>query len=456
MDFSNCKPYDIRSKDKNRSRKLNRSICVPSTIQSYSLCIQYLKYWILKKFPKDFFKTIYIDEKHIYDEQRTLSKTQIVKRQKPMIAIKPNLNWDFDDENVDLHLYGLNVYAPQGLWKQSFFKDHVNNMHLGIGMKKLLVEFGIIMKFETRAQQMDMYSYMKLAAKVGSTNGENVDLDFHIPYDLMLQIAHDAGFEICYEENRQARIVNIRKFLGYLNGHSPIPFLYKYRCDNGKHEFFLRMQDMYIHIKSLTLSADNGEREGHLTNNYAIEWSCEVRFPSPHFYSYYSENDHQLQTLYGAWYQPDGAVSSFYTFKGLDVPDTNKYGWIKYISTTYEEDDMEALGKPISIPIAELLEGELAEIIHDCLCNMISPSIFIDIMLINDANELPVTIDWSTMILTSKKPITNLGSFLAFYVDMKYMNQALISKREMDKNRINEATTDPKAIIRDNKNMGNL
>lgn len=456
MGFSQCRPFDIYQKRNEQSKNLNRSICVPSAIQSYSICIEYLKYWLLKNFPKDFFKSIYIDEKNIYDEQRTLSKIDIIKRQKPALAIKPNINWEFNDENVDLHQFGLNVYSPRGLYKQSFFNDNINNVHMGLCMRKLLVEFGVQMRFETKPQQMDMYEYMRLALKVGSTNGEDVDLDFHIPYSLMLQIAHDTGFEICYEEGKQDRIVNVRGFLGYLNSHSPIPFLYKFRTINGKHEFFIRMQGMYVHIKSTSLSADNGEREGHMMNNFTIEWTCEVRFPAPQLYAYYSEAKHELDTVYSAWYQPDGAVSSFYIFKGTEIPETNRYGWIKYLSTSYEEDNEEALYKPLKIDITELLEGDLNEVIQDCICNMISPSIFIEFLLINDGREMAVTVDWDRMILKTKDNITNLGSYLVFYVDMEYINNALITKREMDKNRISFQTKDPKHINRYQHNIGNI
>lgn len=437
MDFSNCKPFDPTTLYKPKySGKLNRSICVPSQIQSYSLCIEYIKYWFLRKFPKDFFKTIYVDGKNPYDEFRKLSKVQMLKRQKPALAINPTISWDFDDEKLDFHAFGLNVYAPMGLFRDAFFKDYDHNIFLGISMEKLLFNFTFRMKFETRAQQMDMYKYIKLACRVGSTHGEDVDLDFHVPYDLMLQIAHDIGYEICYEENRQARIVNIRKFLGYLNSHSPIPFLYKYRTINGKHEFFMRMQAMYIHFKSLDLSADDGEREGHMMNNFTIEWNVEVRFPAPKLYAYYSKTEHKLQTLYGAWYQPDGVVSSFYLFKGFELPETNRYGWIKYLYTTYEEDSKN-IGKTIDINIGELFEeGDISEIIHECLCNMISPAIFIEPVVINDAKEMRIQMDWESMTLHVLDPLTSPGSFLVFYVDMEYMNTALITKREMDKNRL--------------------
>lgn len=435
MNLCNPKPFDINKYNSHSSKIMNRSLCVPSAIQSYSLCIEYMKHWFLSKFSPDFFKSVYTEGKNIFDDFRSLSKIDLLKRQKPALTILPAINWDFDNDKIDHYAYGLSVYSPTGRFKDSFFKDSINDIYLGIGMEVLMMNFSFRMKFETRAQQMDAFKYIKLACRVGSTYGEDVDLDFHVPYDLILQIAHDAGFEICYEEGKQARIVNIKKFLAYLNGHSPLPFLYKHRTINGKHEFFIRMQNMYVHVRSTNIDADDGEREGQLMNNFNVDLTVEVRFPAPKFYAYYSDNSHELQTLYGAWYQPDGAVSSFYIFKGIDLPDVNKYGWIKYLHTTYEE-DQELVGEPLTIDMSELFEGDLKEVIDYCISTLISPAIFIQIALVNGGKEFNVNMNWETMTLTTKEPITNAGSLIALYVNMDYMNNVLINLREMKKDRI--------------------
>ena len=68
MDFNSFTPISIEELQEKHSKVLYRSICVPSTVQAYSLCIEYMKRWFLSKFPKDTFKSIYVDGKNIYDD----------------------------------------------------------------------------------------------------------------------------------------------------------------------------------------------------------------------------------------------------------------------------------------------------------------------------------------------------------------------------------------------------
>ena len=80
MDISNFKPMSVEDITEKHSKTLYRSICVPSVVQSYSLCIEFMKNWFLSKFDKDVFKSVYIDGKNIYDDFRSLSKIELLKR----------------------------------------------------------------------------------------------------------------------------------------------------------------------------------------------------------------------------------------------------------------------------------------------------------------------------------------------------------------------------------------
>ena len=50
--------------------KLLSSLCTPSYVHAYSLCIGYMKKWFLDHFPENYFKTIYIEGKHVIDEYK--------------------------------------------------------------------------------------------------------------------------------------------------------------------------------------------------------------------------------------------------------------------------------------------------------------------------------------------------------------------------------------------------
>ena len=74
MDMSNMREISTCDFNKAHSKTLYRSICVPSTVQAYSLCVEYMKSWFLSKFNKDMFKSVYVEGKNIYDDFRSLSK----------------------------------------------------------------------------------------------------------------------------------------------------------------------------------------------------------------------------------------------------------------------------------------------------------------------------------------------------------------------------------------------
>ena len=436
MDMKNFKPFTAADLQKEHSKTLYRSICMPSVVQSYSLCIEYMKNWFLSKFSKDMFKSIYVDGKNIYDDFRSLSKIELLKRQKPALTITPSIVWDFNNDHIDSYPYGISLYTQTGRFKESFFKCVETNSYMGIGMETLLMEFRFRIKVETRAQQLDLYKYIQMACRIGFSCSEDVDLDFHIPYELILQLAKDNGFTTHKHESKDIEVIdNIPKFLRWLNMYSSLPFLYKHRTLNGRNEFFLRMRNMPIHIKPGELTADDGEREGQMTNNFTIEFSAETRFPAPKMYAYYSDNAHELTKIYGVWYQPHGPISTCYTFKETIIPDTNKYGWPLLLSTTYESDE-DISNEKISIDVSELITGDLGECIKDCISKGISPAICCELIFYNAGEYIPGDMNWETCTFTSSIPVRNNGTFIGVYVDNDFVADYILKENNGYENRL--------------------
>ena len=84
MDFNSSNIVEITpnefEKSNNHSKSLYRSICVPSTTQAYSLCVEYMKKWFLSKFNKNMFKSVKEEGKNIYDDFRSMSKIELLNR----------------------------------------------------------------------------------------------------------------------------------------------------------------------------------------------------------------------------------------------------------------------------------------------------------------------------------------------------------------------------------------
>lgn len=436
MDLQPLNISDIRKK---HSKILNRSICMPSMTQAYSLCIGYMKHWFYSKFDDpSFFKSEYVDGKYIFDDFRKLSKIDLIKRQKPSLTITPAIDWDYDNDKIDSYPYGLSLYTMTGKFRDAFFNDPERDVYIGMNMETILMRFQFRVRVETRAQQLDMFKYMKIAHRVGFSDPKDVDMDFHVPYPMIIQIAKDLGFEVTCTHDGYDQIENIPKFLRYLNMHSQIPFLYKHRTINGKHEFFIRAQRLCVNIRPTNISADDGDREGMNSNNFNIELECEVRFPAPRMYAYYSKGVHNLKAVYSAWDQPSNNPATIYTFKAIPIANENRFGWPIYMSTQYDQPIVEK-GKILTMDCTELVEGDVGELIKDSIAQGLSPSIFFDMLVINGGEIVKGCMDWETLTFTSYNPVRTLASYIGIYLDMDYVNTALANRRGFAEDRVTES-----------------
>lgn len=408
-------------------KELYSSISIPSTVHSYSIGVEYMRQWFLNKFNKDYFKTVHIDGKHVFDDFRTNPDiTSNLKKLKPSVAIIPQLEFEFNRDNVDLYQFGIKNYSRRSKLESSFFKDKERNMYLGVALEQLQMNFTYRIRLSSRAQQIDLYKFIQMAFRTGSTQGEYIDVDFHIPYNLMIQVAKDAGFEV-----KNDRIVNTIQFVSYLNAHSIIPILFKYRTINGKSEFFLRFKEMYMHIDcTQALSADDGEREGMLQSNFMIDMNVVLKMPTTKMFMYYSCEEHDsIQNVESA----DNTGIGLFSIKIPSVPEKNEKGWNEYLSTEYYEED---ITKPLTIHFAELFEGsDIEKLIRYNKNIHISPLIFIDFKLFNNGEELKYTIDWDNMILSTNMIVNNNITNISVYTDLDYMSKQLINMDELYKDR---------------------
>ena len=65
-----------------------------------------------------------------------------------------------------------------------------------------------------------------------------------------------------------------------------------------------------------------------------------------------------------------------------------------------------------------------------------SPAIFLDLRLINDATILEYKMDWENQILTTKAPIHNPMTYIGLYCDLDFMHDMLESRKESERNRV--------------------
>lgn len=426
-----------RSQKEIQPIKLHDYISIPKEMHIYSVGIEYMRNWFLDKFSTEYFKTVYINGKHIFDDYRMFNKERMTKQpQKPAVAIIPSVDPSYNRDTVDIALGGTQILSRRSRFcNDAVIQDFDNNIFLNMACKLVQMNFTFKIRLNEKAEQIDLYNYMKYAFRVGSTQGKHVTYDFLIPKEIMLNIAQSAGFEL--EQVKvgdtviDLKIKNIVDFLKYVNSHSISPILYKMRTVNGKSEFFIRLPGLYTHISNLEdLSIDDGDRVDQTDTNFHIEMNCILGIPAPQYY-YYSSRDKVDEK-----FKEKQAFAGLYEFKDMISPDKDEHGWDQYLSTEYFDDDRNIK----KIEFKELLENhEFMWVVKRTMDTFISPKIFVSIKLFNNLHEIPIEVDWENFCinLLNEKELESNQNEITIYVDLEYLNEQLIVMKSMNETRMN-------------------
>ena len=427
--FLNVKTTNDQFKVVRQHRSQMKSqLVTPSRNHSYSLCIEYVKEWFASAFVDGFFKSAYINGSHVIDQFRRLTREQLLKRNTPCYTITPTIDYDYNSEMVDLYPYGGNIFNNRYDIQSSFYRNFETNDFIALDFKQLLMKFNIRIKMPTLASAQDLFDFMQIKFRAGATMGREVDLDFHLPMKLMSQVAKDNGFEL----DNKGYIKDVTDFLSHMNKHSILPIMYKRRNGAGQMEFFMKVPQMYVHFRISDIQIDEGERQGHIMNNFNLQFDVDVHFPCPKFFVYfYFETKEFLQVS-----PEESDVITLEDFPVLSIPKTNDKGWNQFITTEYV-DDQENFDNhiPLTISFIELL-GDLRKAIDYTKSIYLTPGLFIDMKLFNNGKEIPLEIDWEKYEIKTNKVMTNIKSHLVLYVDNKYLNETVMKLRGDKKNRI--------------------
>jgi hypothetical protein len=425
--------------------KMYSNLCVPSFMHAYSMGVEYARDWFLEKMPAGFFKTdglvdnVHINEKNVFDDYRRLSRNERLKRKKPFLIITPQLNYDFDMETVQQYNYGPEILARMGWQQDSFFRDSTSGQYIVMNLQLVEMQCSYKVTVYTRAQQLDLFKKMELWFRIGATETQNRDMDFHIPEDIISNLAVNAGFELDSDMSVKDPIA----FTRYMNQHSAFPILYKFRNVTHRYEFFIRIKMLAVHtFLSDKLRPDEGETQGQLRTNYSIEMSATFRYVAPQFYAYYHKDPPKYEIPKNEPLTKDSALIDIGTFKIVDIPLHNERGWEKFIWSKYDydEDDIGIIDLTEMIGDASNEDNEFYRVIEKCKATGLSPSIYADIKLYSSdpytKNILDTSIDWKELKIYINDDIAPQILYITIYVDLGYYNAALIEEDDMTHNRI--------------------
>lgn len=407
--------------------KLYKTLAVPSYVHGYSICIEYFYNWFRHHFKDNYFRGgIYVDGSHVLSEYKQLN-LQIVKRENPRARIIAELDTDYDRDDLDNYLGSPDVLLRRSRFQDSFFKDYENKLFLGIQMKGLRMTFNSKIRVNTKSEQLDLWNYMQLNFRNGATQYEYISVDFHIPKSIIINIAERMGFETVNGE-----IKDIISFLAYFNQHSELPLLFKIRAINKKPEFFLRVNDVYVHILCKDKLRLANERDGKLDNNFDVEMENIIDFPIPAFFILADQEELKVPIAVSE----NDNMTALYSINVYDIPPVNEKGWNQAAITSYQTDDND-----IEMDISSLFTGEniLARTIAHDLVAGVSPSHFIDVKVYhgNDIAKLcNIHMDWNRKVAVFDQPQKSDIYQIVMYYDREYINSLDIELNKYNDSRI--------------------
>lgn len=396
-------------------RQLNRNIVVAPLHQSYALCIEYMKHWFMQKFDTEFFSWIHVDGSHVFGEMTKFDRKDMMshgKDDKAVLTITPVIDDDYNRDRLDQNLFGIDQFINTTKLDKAFLQDPVNKRYILMKMDMSLMTFTYKIRVPSRAMQLDIQKYMKLAFRTNLSETNDLDLDYLLPFPMMLYIARDLGFKV-----EDDRICEPLKLLTYLNSRSYLPITYKRNNINGREEYFVRVSHLPVRLLIKDVNKDDGNKYGHISDNFTVEMQVEVRFPSMQLYVYFTKEEFTNITFGKEVQNIDNTLMMSLHYYD-DPPAVNDKGWKLVINAQWEE---EKPGK-ININLNELLEGELGEIADFLTKRFISPSVLIDLQMYSNGLKLDTNIDWSEMKLEADNPTDKLVSTIAIYIDLERLN----------------------------------
>ena len=416
-------------------KELNTSVSTPSYTHAYSVTTEYTKRWFLKKFKEDYFKHIWIEGTNMIDEFRSRKGDERLRIEKPRLVINPRIN--FDEAYMDNHGSGTKVIHYTSPYDTSFFKDYEKNIYLGLMLEELSIDYTFRIELSTKAQQLDLYKFMNMAFRVKYASRTSSDLDFHIPYHIMVNIAKEAGFEI-----KDNAIVDVSSFVLYFNAHSELPVVYKLRTVSQQPEFFVRYSDMdfKFYVQDL-IQLDDGNKKGMINTDFNVEMIVNVKSIHPSTYIHYSlVKDKHCSN--------DVIIDDPIIVAGINVlaPDlVNIKGWNQYVTSEYLMDASEVgTLEPINIDFTELLDQvNLLPIVNHTNTLNLDPSVFIDLKIYNGDEEVPYVMDWSKCTATiSNYKLKVDKSLIVVYADTAFIHTYTINESEINKSRFIQKEVD--------------
>lgn len=411
------------------------SMAGASLAHTYGNIATFANSFLLSLFPPNYFKTNYINSTIAYRDFATYNnnRQQFIKKQKPMLIMKPRIEMDVQDElpinqtYLAQRIYDINNDDIETGNLQNFFFDKDNKRQIQFLLNALRINFDVTIAVETQMEQINLAHYFKNRVRQGWEMTKVVGLESYISRDIMYLLAKDAGFEDVFTTSKEERI---GEFLSYVNNNSMYPVTLKYKNASGRHEFF-RYHHSHVNMAITGLSIDDPSKKNMVSDECLITFSLRCDFNTAGLYVYLSNNDTVFEEFEreGLYDDQTGntklvpVVTPQWYYTNRTMPN----GWQVFTMPSFDIDTDE---HPYPLDFSVLLNASLTEAYNYHKKFNIPITTFMDAVVIKDTREMEkekneYKIDWENLILyVYNRNITSEYRFVLL-VNTEYLNNLL-------------------------------
>lgn len=292
----------------NRDRKYIQ--LMNSSAHTYGNALAFIQKWLLDLFPKrddgeSVFRTIHISSKLAHKQLRS-SNNEMYKKLKPMMAIRPRI--DFNDDRFlrgtpladKLTMNPLN-FGTGNL--NEFFFDQRNKLEIKYQLNRTVMYADVTLVFSTLMEQLNYATYLRNTISVGHPFNLETCFESFLALEMMEIISEISGIPIVDSNG------SVHQFLTYMNANSLGPVTYKLQGSTQTREFY-RYYPVTIDTLIDNIDADDGERNGQVNTNYQINFSIRMEFYTTGFYYLFHDKIHKVKHPN---FSEDSAIIPVYT-----------------------------------------------------------------------------------------------------------------------------------------------
>ena len=411
------------------------SMAAASLAHTYGNIATFANSFLLSLFPPNYFKTNYINSTIAYRDFATYNnnRKEFVKKQKPMLIMKPRIEMDvLDDLPINQtylaqRIYDINNDDIETGNLQNFFFDKDNKRQIQFLLNALRINFDVTIAVETQMEQINLAHYFKNRVRQNWEMTKIVGLESYISRDIMYLLAKDAGYADVFTTSEESRI---GEFLTYVNNNSMYPVTIKYKNASGRHEFF-RYHHSHVNMAITGLSIDDPNKKNMVSDECYITFSLRCDFNTAGLYVYLSNNDTIFEEM-----QNDGLYDNLTDINTL-VPTTTPQwyytnrtmpdGWQVFTMPAFEIDTDDI---PYKLDFSVLLNLSLNEALNYHKKHGIPITTFMNAIVLKGTREMEIErkeyeIDWDNLMLYVYN--RNIASEYRFVllVNTEYLNNLL-------------------------------